>query len=161
MSESISGTILPFFFRLTHHVNCYNRFFVLFWNPFMGYFGLLWCLGKLSFYCPLTGPSASPSFLSVMTKQSLFLPAFFPIPAACLFARRCLIVLNMYVSFADPVLNSLFECWCHAPQFHGTSQVVIRIAPSRFRPKKEGFVFAPVLLALSVQKRRILRFFPG
>ncbi|KAH0977236.1 hypothetical protein GBA52_026955 [Prunus armeniaca] len=30
MSESISGTILPFFFRLNHHVNCYNRFFVLF-----------------------------------------------------------------------------------------------------------------------------------
>lgn len=34
-----------------------------------------------------------------------------------LFARRCLIVLNMYVSFADPVLNCLFECWCHAPQW--------------------------------------------
>ncbi|CAL8175837.1 unnamed protein product [Prunus armeniaca] len=30
MSESISGTILPFYFRLNHHVNCYNRFFVLF-----------------------------------------------------------------------------------------------------------------------------------
>lgn len=145
MSESISGTILPFFFRLTHHVNCYNRFFVLFWNPFMGYFGLLWCLGKLSFYCRTFG---LPFFSFCYDKAKPFLAGLL---SACLFARRCLIVLNMYVSFADPVLNSLFECWCHAPQFHGTSQVVIRIAPSRFRPKK-GF-----RAALSVQKRRILR----
>ena len=157
MSESISGTILPFFFRLTHHVNCYNRFFVLFWNPFMG---AALVFGQAFFLLPVDGPFGLP-FFSFCYDKSLFLPAFFPIPAACLFARRCLIVLNMYVSFADPVLNSLFDCWCHAPQFHGTSQVVIRIAPSRFRPKKEGLVFAPVLLALSVQKRRILRFFPG
>lgn len=77
--------------------------------------------------------SASPSFPSVMTRP--FLTGLLS-HSSGLFARRCLIVLNMYVSFADPVLNSLFECWCHAPNsmvLHKSSFVLHHLGLGRRR----------------------------
>lgn len=51
-------------------------------EPKNGYCGLFWCLGKLSFYCPLTGPSGFPLFVEVPScrlaanKTGRYIPSF-------------------------------------------------------------------------------------